>query len=273
MQPDPSGLSSANTNQPETLNRYSYTSNDPINFIDPTGLDEIPHIGLVLRLITEEYHRHFYGGSVGGGPGPLLEIGNESGGEGGGGEGPDFIEIVKWLLAMKDAIDGAVSKLTDPTSPCSQLFGTTTESLGFYSPGLFAQAMFNSGLIQIGTSFRNNGGTGSSPFAGTNTAAVTSYATGRLQLPSGGQVSGNGISVNANSFFMTGQLADGRQVNTLPNAGFYGLSLPNIRIAVIIHELLHSMGAIPQDGQGQRTPDDRSQSEANSEAVRNACFS
>jgi RHS repeat-associated protein len=36
--PDPSGMQYINTRNPESLNRYAYTGNDPVNYIDPTGL-------------------------------------------------------------------------------------------------------------------------------------------------------------------------------------------------------------------------------------------
>jgi hypothetical protein len=38
MQPDPIGLKGANQNHPESLNRYTYVLNDPINGVDPSGL-------------------------------------------------------------------------------------------------------------------------------------------------------------------------------------------------------------------------------------------
>ena len=37
--PDPYGAS-MNISDPQSFNRYSYVSNDPVNFVDPTGRDE-----------------------------------------------------------------------------------------------------------------------------------------------------------------------------------------------------------------------------------------
>ena len=38
MQADPLGLGAADVTNPQSLNLYSYVGNDPINFVDPTGL-------------------------------------------------------------------------------------------------------------------------------------------------------------------------------------------------------------------------------------------
>ena len=38
MQPDPLGLGAADTTNPQSLNLYSYTKNDPMNFTDPKGM-------------------------------------------------------------------------------------------------------------------------------------------------------------------------------------------------------------------------------------------
>jgi RHS repeat-associated protein len=37
MQPDPQGLRASNLAMPESLNRYNYVRNDPVNFVDPGG--------------------------------------------------------------------------------------------------------------------------------------------------------------------------------------------------------------------------------------------
>ena len=42
MTPDPIGLKAANVKRPESMNRYSYVRNDPINFIDPGGMIACP---------------------------------------------------------------------------------------------------------------------------------------------------------------------------------------------------------------------------------------
>lgn len=39
MSPDPAGLAAADLSNPQSLNRYAYVLNNPINFVDPFGLD------------------------------------------------------------------------------------------------------------------------------------------------------------------------------------------------------------------------------------------
>jgi RHS repeat-associated protein len=41
IQPDPTGLGTANLKDPQSLNLYSYVGNDPVNTIDPVGLEEL----------------------------------------------------------------------------------------------------------------------------------------------------------------------------------------------------------------------------------------
>ncbi len=40
--PDPRGLKAANLKRPQSLNRYAYVENDPVNYADPTGTTGIP---------------------------------------------------------------------------------------------------------------------------------------------------------------------------------------------------------------------------------------
>jgi RHS repeat-associated protein len=42
LQPDPMGLDAADVTAPQTLNRYSYVANDPVNRVDPTGHFGVP---------------------------------------------------------------------------------------------------------------------------------------------------------------------------------------------------------------------------------------
>jgi RHS repeat-associated protein len=44
MQADPLGLGASDLTDPQSLNRYTYTGDDPINFVDPNGLDEIRRV-------------------------------------------------------------------------------------------------------------------------------------------------------------------------------------------------------------------------------------
>lgn len=51
MQPDPLGLGAADATNPQSLNLYAYVGNDPVNFVDSTGLNkEAPP----LRIDTHE---------------------------------------------------------------------------------------------------------------------------------------------------------------------------------------------------------------------------
>lgn len=44
--PDPMGLKAADLKHPQSLNRYAYVENDPVNFIDPTGRLKAYSVGL-----------------------------------------------------------------------------------------------------------------------------------------------------------------------------------------------------------------------------------
>jgi hypothetical protein len=89
-QPDPWD-GSYNVTDPQSLNRYAYVQNDPVNFVDPSGLDDDPYAGLefggTLTTNSSAPYWNWGGGGAGGRHGPLLDTGNEGGGHGGGGGG------------------------------------------------------------------------------------------------------------------------------------------------------------------------------------------
>jgi RHS repeat-associated protein len=49
VQADPKGMEAASQSQPESLNRYSYVHNDPVNYVDPGGTDAIIWECVLLR--------------------------------------------------------------------------------------------------------------------------------------------------------------------------------------------------------------------------------
>lgn len=78
------------------------------------------------------------------------------------------------------------------------------------------------------------------------------------------------IVINSSGFFFSGRTDAGQFVNQVSGIGFQGLSMAEIRGAVIIHEILHALGVIPHDGADLK--DNGKQSKANSELVRTNCF-
>jgi RHS repeat-associated protein len=52
LQPDPSGLRAACLARPESLNRYTYVVNDPVNYIDITGLSFISWLKGLLKHLS-----------------------------------------------------------------------------------------------------------------------------------------------------------------------------------------------------------------------------
>ena len=91
MQPDPMGIRAANLTNPQSLNRYAYVTNDPINKVDPLGLFEEEEFDY-----EEDY---FDGGGDGGGGGGWFC----SGCNGTPGEGD-----IKWFDSYGDVPDGYV---------------------------------------------------------------------------------------------------------------------------------------------------------------------
>ena len=54
LQPDPLGVGAANPAKPQSFNRYSYVGNDPVNFVDPSGMFMIPGICVPILAKGED---------------------------------------------------------------------------------------------------------------------------------------------------------------------------------------------------------------------------
>ncbi|MCG3144288.1 MAG: hypothetical protein HONDAALG_01707 [Gammaproteobacteria bacterium] len=266
MTPDIKGLGSANVRRPQTLNRYAYTSNDPVNFIDRTGLDEewwiVGDFTVTISAGGDRpigLNHDLFDGNF------LPEEGNVDGGSGGqGGGGVDFNELQR---IMNEAVNLLIQRLSERPQ-CAQLFnngGTSPESLGYDAVSL-VQAFMNNNLIRIGFTYTPNGGGPPQLFPSHDVGAITTYGNASLPNAHGTRTSVGLVNINQGSFFMHGLRSDGVAVTNVPDAGFYGLSLREIQAAVIMHELLHATWNLPSDS------NDPQQSMANSGAVRLGCF-
>lgn len=124
-QPDPSD-GSYNFANPQSFNRYAYSNNDPVNFVDPLGLDAEGGLGTVLGTVlgigpgTVIVTVPFDGGSSGG-------IGS---GSGGGGEMVEPLRPAKPPLREgpqipvplpSDLLDRVANRVNNPDTDCAEL--------------------------------------------------------------------------------------------------------------------------------------------------------
>jgi RHS repeat-associated protein len=119
---DPIGMSATSLGNPQSMNLYAYVENNPIDFVDPTGLfryepaarePEFDWSGF-LRFLLQSLEHHKSVGNSGGGGG-----GHDSGGGGGGAAG--LATTVK--VTVRDAFAACIS----------EIFGSNV-SLGVYEP-------------------------------------------------------------------------------------------------------------------------------------------
>jgi RHS repeat-associated protein len=255
VQPDPIGLRAARLNQPQSLNRYSYVGNDPINRVDPTGTDWIDAFCSLLagegmnlnrwcqdRGWTDYTDTTKLGGSRGGSGelGPSYEIGT--------GRGEPFDD--KRLLVIR-AI-GQVTSILLGSNSCTRFFsqgpgglGAAKDALGYFNLNFRIANIFDS----PNTGIRMSGQQG----VDVDSNGQTRYRTFA------------DIVVNATGpFFMA--------VNRL-NIGDYRAYTDEARMLMILHELAHLvMGANGQylirNDDPKTTP---GQSAANTEIVQGHC--
>jgi RHS repeat-associated protein len=262
VSPDPS-RTSVGPKDPATWNRYSYTRSDPVNRYDPLGLqDEGPPQAPVFQvcpngLIVFTSQPCIQGNAAAMAGGVILTQGF----------GEALLKAEQQVIAA--AVDGAEALLA-PGTKCSQFF----TGLGVYNGTgqAMLQAYQQNGLIVPGmiyatsvaqVPYNDTFGAFSSPNTGAVTVPVSS-----LPLPGGspGQmVNASIITINEFGFFFTGLNATGGPINTAAN-GMAGLDLQQIQELVILHELAHAAGLIPEDSGGTGA------SEANSQTIYNECF-
>ena len=173
-----------------------------------------------------------------------------------------ILELLRLGEAVAQGIDQARQAFQQNPMCRALFFGT--------NPLTLLSTYTSNGLISAGTSYRElqpGGGMRQVNFTSADVGAVTSTAAGSYPGSTPRvRISANPITINENGFYFSGNNSAGVAVNTLQRAGFRGLSLAQIRGAVIIHELLHAAGRIPSDGTNP------TQSQANSELVRRFCF-
>ena len=165
--PDPYN-GSMNIGDPQSLNRYAYVNNDPINFIDPSGLNassggicltfvhgtryEFPN-GTIVE-IPQSYSTTCFGGGGGGSYSPSGSTGGFGGGSGGGNEtgSPQQEEkkdICKWFESF----------LSNPL--ISEFFQKSLDKQkdsGKEQGGLIGWFKDSSGADPLRTSFDNKNG-------------------------------------------------------------------------------------------------------------------
>lgn len=116
---DPIGMSATNIGNPQSMNLYAYTQNNPIDFVDPNGLnlrfyDVSQGLGCVLMgdgkfHCTEYINRYWYDDGSGGGGGNRNPDVESSGGGGGENNEQDKTDC-EFLASVADTL----AKLVHP---------------------------------------------------------------------------------------------------------------------------------------------------------------
>ena len=249
---------------PQSLNRYTYVTNDPVNFVDPLGLDEVPCTMANGCYIVFTWDTPLYGNGgsvagVGGGFGgageegkPLVFIG---GGRRSGGNGP----VGKARRAVDDILKG--------NGECAKFFNQGASSFLGGASSQTAADLFDSDNINVEsgkatTITKSADGSLTQPYA-----ARTSEGTG---ANSDIILNSNGAFFNSSAFIVnasgqitgqTGRLTFGGTADPFA----YGGNTLAAQAGILLHEFAHTINLIPSDSS---SPD---QSTKNSQTILDKC--
>ena len=187
-----------------------------------------------------------------------------------------FSDLPKTDNALKKGIDSAKEVIDKPD--CAALFVGKLDylGLGFKKPSELLEFYEKNGFISSGKEYlmfkqdkKNPKKISLIPKTFKSSVGANTYPSSSYTTPGGVKLTVQQITVNERGFFYNGRNPEGKLVSSI-NVGFNRLDLDQIRAAVIIHELLHVVSAIPRDD--EELNDDGRQSKINSELVRKNCF-
>jgi RHS repeat-associated protein len=190
MSPDPTGIFLGNLNDPQSLNLYSYVRNNPVSFIDPSGLDPCQvstDPGCISVTAT---------GSAGGGG--FYGTGGAISGGGGGGSLPLNCYIGLCLCHWRGNC-GIVFHYCSPQSPeyCKTKTTPTQPPQAPQAPG--RRTTVNSCLLNAGGSFALRAGAdslGFIPVFGGALSVTAGYGIALMDLATPEGISGASLGFN-----------------------------------------------------------------------------
>jgi RHS repeat-associated protein len=238
--PDPYGKS-LRVGNPQSFNRYAYVHNDPVNVIDPTGLDPDDFYNdendpMVIRTNTWGRSSPWLtgGGFLGDDTGILIAEGSTDPPIGGGPQNPTPSQI------LNTAIESVKKRLKDKIE-CRDLFDTIDPN----------SILANNVSIDVRSASGRE-------FTSDFEAARTMW-----DFVNGERVASGTIVFNQNSWFFIGTMG-GRDINVVLTQGVRhinglgNLDLNGLRDLAVLHELMHIQDVAgtynDADGGGQANP-------------------